>query len=125
MKAFFAHEGIDVEYDTNCMKMSDSINRRLLLRNKPDIDHHNKIIYLAKYLKTSEIWQYLRENKVPITKDYEIFGRSADNLLNYQYLIGIKKHYPNDFKKIKEYFPLCELEILRYREYQKQYENEK
>lgn len=122
MKAFFEHEGISVEYDCNCMKMSDSLNRRLLLRNKPDIDDEKKIIYLAKYLKTSEIWQYIRENKLPLTRDYEIFGRSADNLLNYQYLIGIKKNYPNDFAKIKEMFPLCEVEIKRYEAYQKIYE---
>lgn len=122
MKAFFKNENIECEYDVNCMKMADSLNRRLLLRNKPDIDFDKKIIYLAKHLKTSEIWQYIKNNKLPITKDYEIFGRSADNLLNYQYLIGIKKHYPRDFERIKEMFPLCDVEIIRYELYTKMYE---
>lgn len=117
MEWYFKKENINIPFDVNCMKMADSLNRRLLLRNKPDIDIDKKIIYLGKYLKNSEIFSYLKENKIPLTKDYELFGRSADNLLNYQYLIGIEKAYPNDFKLIKEYFPMCELELLRYKKY--------
>lgn len=125
MNWYFKEENIDIQYDCNCMKMADSLNRRLLLRNKPDIDTERKVIYLGKYLKTSEIWHYLKEQKIPITNDYDIFGRSADNLLNYQYLIGVKKYYPDDYKKIIEYFPLADVEIKRYNAYLKLYENGK
>ena len=125
MQWYFKKEGISCEYDVNCMKMADSINRRLFLRKLPDIDHDKKVIYLGKYLRNSEIWPYLKENKIPITRDYELFGRSADNLLNYQYIINIKKEYPDDFNTIKSYFPFIELEILRYESYLKYYENGK
>jgi hypothetical protein len=39
--------------------------------------------------------------------------------LAYHFLYGIKKYYPNDYEKIKEYFPLIEAEIFRYKLYQK------
>lgn len=122
LKWFFEKKKIIVEYDANCMKMSDSINRRLLLRNKSDIDTKEKIIYIGKYLTNDDCWHYIHENKIPITKDYEIFGRSADDLMNYQYLTGIKKFYPNDYQKIIQYFPLVEMELLRYQLYIQKYE---
>jgi len=106
------------EYDCACMKMADSINRRLLLAKKPDIDDKEKRIYLTKYFTKSEIFDYIKKNNIPLTKDYEIFGISWDGLA-YHFLYGIKKFYANDFEKIKEYFPLIEAEILRYKLFKK------
>jgi len=122
---FFNEENIDCKYDANCMKMSDSINRRLLLRSTPDIDHKKKIIYIGKYLTNKDCWQYIKENNIPLTRDYEIFGRSADDLMNYQYLSGIKCYYPDDYELIKEYFPLVEVELLRYEAFIKRYKFKK
>jgi hypothetical protein len=117
--------GLNVNaYDANCMKMADSFNRRVLLRAKPDIDDKKRIIYLAKYLTDKEIFEYIKQNDIPLTKDYEIFGRSWDGLA-YHFLTGVKKNYPNDFKKIQEFFPLIEAEIYRYKTVtkHKKYEN--
>jgi hypothetical protein len=105
---------IDVEYDCNCMKMADSLNRRLLLSKKPDIDEEKKIIYLAKYLTNKDCFDYMKENGIPLTDDYKIWGRSWDGL-KYDYTMGVKKYYPDDYELIKEYFPLIDAEILRYK----------
>ena len=104
----------DVEFDCNCMKMADSLNRRLVLSKKPDIDKENKIIYLTKYFTKQGVFDYLKKNNIPLTKDYDIFGVSWDGLA-YHYSCGVKKYYPNDWEKIKEYFPMIEAEIFRYK----------
>jgi hypothetical protein len=104
----------DVEYDCNCMKMADSLNRRLLLSKKPDIDEEKKIIYLTKYLTNKDCFDYMKENSIPLTDDYRIWGRSWDGL-KYDYMMGVKKYYPEDYEQIKEYFPLIDAEILRYK----------
>jgi hypothetical protein len=101
------------EYDCNCMKMADSLNRRLLLSKKPDIDEEKKIIYLTKYLTNKDCFDYMKENSIPLTDDYKIWGRSWDGL-KYDYTMGVKKYYPEDYELIKEYFPLIEAEVLRY-----------
>jgi hypothetical protein len=102
------------EYDCNCMKMADSLNRRLLLRKLPDVDENKKIIYLTKYLTNNDCFEYIKQNNIPLTRDYEIWGRSWDGL-KYDYSMGVKKFYPDDYEKIKEYFPLIEAEVLRYK----------
>jgi hypothetical protein len=102
------------QYDANCMKMADSINRRLLLRSLPDIDEERKIMYIAKYLTDKQIFEHFKTNRIPLTEDYKIFGRSWDGL-SYHFLTGVKKHYPRDYEKIRSYFELIEAEILRYK----------
>ncbi|MDR0573845.1 MAG: hypothetical protein LBG96_07450 [Tannerella sp.] len=104
----------DVEYDCNCMKMADSLNRRLLLSKKTDIDDEKKIIYLTKYLTNNDCFDYIKKNNIPLTDDYKIWGRSWDGL-KYDYTKGVKKYYPDDYELIKEYFPLIEAEVLRYK----------
>lgn len=112
-EVYLSNIGQKKMYDANCMKMADSLNRRLLLRAKPDIDHENKIIYVAKYLTNKEIFNHFAENNIPITDDYKIFGRSWDGL-SYHFLTGVKKYYPKDYEKIQEYFPLIDAELYRY-----------
>jgi len=122
-EAFLEYNYItDVEYDCNCMKMADSLNRRLVLSKKPDIDQEKKIIYLTKYLTKTDVFDYIKKNNIPLTKDYDIFGVSWDGLA-YHFLTGVKKFYPEDYEKIKSYFPMIDAEILRYKLHNK-YKNE-
>jgi len=108
----------DVEYDCACIKMADSINRRLLLSKLPDIDTKEKRIYLTKYFTKTEIFDYIKKNNIPLTKDYDYFGISWDGLA-YHFSCGVKKFYPQDYEHIKEYFPLIDAEILRYKLFKK------
>ena len=104
----------EVEYDCNCMKMADSLNRRLVLSKSPDVDKDKKIIHLTKYLTDKDIFEYIKTNGIPLTDDYKIFGRSWDGL-SYHFLYGVKKFYPKDYELIKSYFPLIDAEIFRYK----------
>jgi hypothetical protein len=49
--------------------------------------------------------------KLPI--DYVMFGRSFDGL-DLRFLVPLKKHRPADYKRVLEWFPLCEAEVYRY-----------
>ena len=105
-------EGFD--YDVNCMKMADSLNRRLLLKNRPDVDHEKKVIYITKYFTNNQCFEYLKKNGIPLTEDYRIFGRSWDGL-SYHFTMGVKKYYPEDYELIREYWPLIDAEVMRYK----------
>lgn len=49
--------------------------------------------------------------KLPI--DYAIWGRSFDGI-DARFLVPLKKHFPDDYKRVLEWFPLAELEVKRH-----------
>lgn len=99
------------KYDITGERASESFNRRMVFKKYGYI-HKNKVKIIADWNK-EDVLSYLNKNDIPLSKDYNIWNRSYDGL-KYQFLFGVKKHYPNDFKKIKELFPLIELDLYRY-----------
>lgn len=63
--------------------------------------------------KKSDLVDVFRKSGVKLPFDYLYFGRTFDGL-DLRFIIKIKKHFPRDYKKILEWFPLCDLEIFRY-----------
>jgi hypothetical protein len=49
--------------------------------------------------------------KLPI--DYSIWGKTFDGL-DYRFIKPVKEKFPEDYEKIKNFFPLIDLEIMRY-----------
>ncbi|WP_245932703.1 phosphoadenosine phosphosulfate reductase [Aquabacterium olei] len=49
--------------------------------------------------------------KLPV--DYRLFGRTFDGI-DLRFLIQIREHFPRDFQRILDWFPLAELELYRY-----------
>jgi len=56
----------------------------------------------------------LKNFKCPLPVDYKLFGRSFDDLYA-RYLVPIQEHYPEDFERIKFWYPMVELEIARWK----------
>ncbi len=65
--------------------------------------------------KKAKLIDILRQSEVKLPIDYKIFGRSFDGI-DYRFLKPIRDHFPADFGRILEFFPLAELELKR-REY--------
>lgn len=95
------------------VRASDSLVRRASIKNHGAMKLNN--------LKVSPIWDWLQGSvygimehyNVPLSVDYEMFGRSFDGL-DYRFLKPIKERFPDDFQVILDWFPLAEMEILRY-----------
>ena len=54
-----------------------------------------------------------RKAGVKLPVDYELFGRTFDGL-DLRFMLPMKRHRPNDYRKVLEWFPLVELEIFRW-----------
>lgn len=107
---------LDVEdylYDVVGMRAAESFNRRMFFEKRGAINEHDYKIYPIYNWKKADVYAYLKENNIPLTKDYDIWNRSWDGM-KYQFLFGVKKHYPQDYEKIKEFYPLIDLELIRY-----------
>ena len=62
--------------------------------------------------KKADIVREFTKHNIKLSREYEIFGRSYDGL-DARFLIPMKKHFPSDYARILEWFPLAEIEVYR------------
>jgi len=94
------------------VRAADSLARRTsILRFGPFIKSKKKCLPIWDW-KNDMLSCALRGAGVKLTIDYKLFGRSFDGV-DARFLGPIKKHFPRDFEKILEWFPLADLELFR------------
>jgi len=90
------------------IRVRDSVLRRMRIK-------HWRIqnrIYPIWQATKQDVVNILTQNKTPVPDDYRMFGRSFDGI-DYRFLEPIRTDYPEDYKKILEWFPLQRAELLR------------
>ena len=95
------------------VRAADSPMRRVA------INTHGSISY--KQLKYHPIWDWkkadlvecFKKHNVKLAVDYKIFGRSFDGI-DLRFLYLIREHFPRDYQKILNLYPLADLEVLRW-----------
>lgn len=95
------------------VRENDGPVRRMSIKKNGPLSVSKKSFFPVYDWLHEDIRNCFKENNVKLPVDYEMFGRSFDGL-TYNYIKPIKERFPNDFEKLKELFPLLELEILRY-----------
>lgn len=96
----------------------DNIARRMMAHRHGAINHKRKIFYpIIDYTRT-RIYDELKKHKIKLPDEYAFLGRSFDGIA-LEYIHGIRKHYPNDYERLREYYPMMEVEFKRY-EFRKQ-----
>lgn len=103
----------NIYYDVVGARANESFNRRMVFRKYGSIHEHSKKVYPIHNWSAKDVYNFIVENKIPFSTDYNTWNRSFDGI-RYTFLHGLKKDYPNDYKKIQEYFPLIDLELFRY-----------
>lgn len=97
----------------NGVRAMDTPLRRMNLHtNGPFTLHNVKIIW---NWSTKRVMDTINDHKIKLPVDYEMFGRSFDGW-GFQYAYPIKQRFPEDYKKMVKWFPLLELEIMRFTE---------
>lgn len=93
-------------------KQNDNPMRRMSLKKWGSMNLNRKTFYPIFDWSDQQVANIINENNCKVPIDYKIFGRSFDGLV-YRFMLPLKKYFPNDYAKIKEYFPLIDLEIER------------
>jgi hypothetical protein len=100
-------------YCANGVRAADSIMRRMnFQRNGPITDSRRAFYPIWDWTKEALI-KRLAAAKIKVPIDYRLFGRSLDGI-DYRFLGPIRTHFPADYKKILEWFPLAEAELFRF-----------
>ena len=95
------------------VRMVDTPMRRLHFRRHGSINAARSIFYPVWDWKKADIVDAIRKSGIKLPKEYRIFGRSFDGI-NFQFLFAMKKHFPRDYQRVLDWFPLAELELKRH-----------
>ncbi len=91
----------------------DSPARRTALARFGPFTASKRKCYPVYDFNIERVLAILKDNKAFLPVDYEIWGRTFDGL-DYRFIEPLKRNFPEDYARIKEYFPLIDLEIKRY-----------
>lgn len=94
------------------VRASDSPIRRVHFKKHGAMVESSRVFYPVWDLRKDGLVDSLRESGVKMSADYRLFGRSFDGI-DYRFLKPIHDHFPNDYRRILEFFPMAGLEIKR------------
>ena len=99
-------------------RRDDSPARRMHFAVHGPINHKARTFCPVWDMTKAQLVALIRASGVKQPAEYRIFGRSFDGL-DFRFLWGIKHNFPRDYRRILDWFPLAQLEILRYEYAQK------
>lgn len=94
------------------VRATDSIVRRIAIKDHGPMKHNSRKVSAIWDWRISDVRNAIAYHEVKWPIDYEWFGRSFDGV-DYAFLKPIKENSPEDYEKIKDWYPLIELEIIR------------
>lgn len=108
---------LDLPADTwvaDGVRAADSIVRRAsFTRHGVMKPKDRKVSPIADWL-VSEVRDRISAAGITLPVDYQLFGRSFDGI-DHRFLGPIAEHFPDDFARILDFFPLADLELFRAR----------
>jgi hypothetical protein len=103
--------------DTWCAagwKASDSMNRRTLIHKLSPIREKDRIFYPIFDWRKADVLTAIRAAGVKLPVDYRMWRRSFDGI-HFALLGPLREAFPEDYERILQWFPLAEMEFLRWR----------
>ena len=94
------------------VRAADSINRRTMFVRSGAINHKAKKFYPVWDWTKQAVVSAMSNAKLKLPVDYWIFGRSFDGL-DYRFIAPVKKHFPEDYARLLDYYPLLNVELKR------------
>lgn len=101
-------------------KANDSLERAAQIKRCGGIHEGRKRIFPLATWSHADVANHLARERIVAPPDYrlrpaETHRGNFDYLLSFDEIVPIKEHFPEDFEKIKQVFPLIEAQIERAR----------
>ena len=93
-------------------RIADSIVRRAMMKKSGCIDEKRGRFYPIANFTKSDVVAYIKHHNLKPSPESKIIGHSFRSLHPKDVAL-IKQHYPNDYKKIVEWFPFVEAGVYR------------
>jgi hypothetical protein len=97
------------------IRADDSIFRAAALKKSGAYQRTRHVIYPVFDWTRHKLRAELIRTGTRLSPDYAIMKRSfSGEGLDFRFIEPIRKHYPDDYAKMKEYWPLLDAELMRY-----------
>ena len=94
-------------------RINDSMVRRAMIKRSGSIDRSRGRFYpLAEWSK-SDVMEYIKKQHLKTSPESAVLGFSFRSL-NDSEMMKIKQYYPEDYERIKRWFPLLDVTLNRY-----------
>jgi hypothetical protein len=103
-------------YVATGVRRDDSLTRRLSIKKTGAENVKRKQFFPVFDWSISKIRQDIADSGIKLPIDYKIWGRTFDGV-QYSFLKGMRDNFPDDYETIKFWFPLCEIDFLRIRDF--------
>lgn len=90
----------------------DSPMRWSAMKKYGPVNFVRQVFYPVFDWNSDRLYDKLIEADIKLPQDYRIWGRSMDGT-DRRFLQGLKEHYPADFNKVLDYFPLADAGLWR------------
>jgi len=100
-------------------KACDSLQRRGMVTaleraHGSPLDPKAGVAYPLSFWTDRQVTTYLKARNVPLPADYAVFGSSYSCDLGGRAMGLMKRHFPEDFARVKATFPFVEAAVLRH-----------
>jgi hypothetical protein len=95
------------------VRAADSPQRRMACNSWGPINWDTKSFWPVHDMYKDELIELVKAHDIRLASDYDLFGRSFDGI-DFRFTLPLKEKRPRDYAKILEWFPLAELDIMRY-----------
>jgi len=106
----------DMMYATG-VRAADSPMRLVAIKRHGPISQRTLKYHPVWDWKKDDLLREFRKAGVKLAPDYRVFGRTFDGL-DIRFLGPMKQHFPRDYQRVLEWFPMAELELFRFEKVQ-------
>lgn len=94
------------------VRAADSIIRRTSIVTHGAMKPKSRKVSVIWDWQKREVLERIAAAGIALPPDYQWFGRSFDGL-DYRFIEPLSRYAPDDFRRVLEWFPLAELELVR------------
>jgi hypothetical protein len=98
-------------WTANGVRAADSPRRRIHIVKGRARNHSSKQFYPVFDYRKADVMAVIERHGIKLPIDYEMFGRTFDGI-DYRFTGPLRKRLPEDFERLKFWFPLIEIDFL-------------
>lgn len=115
VEALIAREaGLDRPFTAWGYRANDNLGRRYhILREGAAWGRHRRLYYAVWDWTIEDVAVIIKRHNVRLPRGYALWGQSCA-VPWYNNLRGVREHFPDDYERIREAFPLVDAELFRW-----------